>query len=600
MASPRVTVSVWDKYGEQPALALERSSIPGGENLRNYALFGNDDARSVETLQGSAPSVSRDTQGSWVPDMGTGQRGLAPGSRPLGETSSANQLATARETNEKNEKVATWVSDTVDQISRQSPNDFITESVRRTTAEYDNVPTNDIPMGHTTVNKHVPDQVYYNTNPQEDCNAGPPTRGFNQTDWDSLPPRNWADAPMVQPISQSDSKRNQPETSQAAMSRFEMMCQDNASVISHAATWGTRRRSMPSVYDTEGVISGNFFKKLSLRGESSLRRPSLLKKIPSLVRRPSHSQLLKRKGSNEEEVADEPTSGIRRESRDSLAPPSRTPSWNKKKSTPSLNTAIVGMAAGAASIGASHARTGSISALSPKSPFGLTSAKNVLRRPRSKTEIPKTEASHPNLVGMMKRAGGPPAVQLPKSQIIMDQDDDDDDDDETFDDIDMKTEAGMVDDIIPTTDGFHQHILRLNPELAGTNQYLVERIAHQMVNRYKNLQNQKIKHLRAAHSGHCKSGAFCLEAGGAAVPLDIRGDARSLDPFSSRPPSSDGDITPLEGGLNGDSFPSGIPMPPTAVLPAVSIVFVPFPLDGQVATQYCESAELELTHDAGA
>ncbi|KAK9771157.1 hypothetical protein SCAR479_12154 [Seiridium cardinale] len=572
MTSPRVTVSVWGKEGEHPVHTLERSFTPGTQSSRNVRM-GNEDALSIETLHGSLPSVSRDTQGSWVPNSATGQRGLAPDSRSSAETKSPNQLATARVVDAKNQQVASWVSNTLDQTGYFPPSAPTTNLASHHPAEDDNIPTQEIPLGHTTVNRHVPDQVYYNADFGEDRNAEGPVNGFDQTDYDLLPMRNWGDAPMMHPISQIDSRRNQPETSQAAIQKFERMCQDNASVVSHAATWGTRRRSMPSIIDTEGVISGGFFKKLTLKGDSSSRRPSLLKEISSLVRRPSHSQLLKRRGtSGEDSVSEEPTSSNRRESRDSLAPPSRTPSWGmRQKQMPSLNTAIVGMATGAASIGASHARTGSISAssmASPKSPFGLAPVKNTLRRPRSKTEIPKSESSHPNIVSMLKKAGGPPIAQLANPQSLLEPEDDDDEDDEGYDEADMKIDTSRAEDINPNFEGFQQHILRLNPALSHTNQYLVERIAHQMVVRYKNLQNQKIKHLKAARSGHCSSGAFCKETGGVAVPLDSKHDVRGIDPLSTRPESSDGDTAPHEGAINTETFPAGIPLPSTAVLPA--------------------------------
>ncbi|KAI1839996.1 hypothetical protein JX266_013795 [Neoarthrinium moseri] len=573
MTSPRVTVSVWGKDGEDPVHTAERSFSPSLQDSLSLRL-NNDDALSVETLHGSAPSVSRDNRGNWLPDTTTGQRGLDPESRPSGETVSINQLASARKVDDKNLEIASWVSDTVGQTGDPSTAGTANPTTNQSAQERDNIPDTEIPLGHKTVNRHAPGQVYYRLGSNEDATADAPYNGLNETDLDMLPHRNWGDSPMIHPISQIDSRRHQPESSQAAIERFERMCHDNESVVSHAATWGTRRRSLPSIIDSEGIISGNLFKKLSIRGDSSSpRRSSLLRKIPAIVRRPSASQLLKRKGTNGDEmVSEESNQGERRESRDSLAPPSRTSSWGiKQKQMPSLNTAIVSMATGAASIGAAHARNGSISAssmASPKSPFGLGPVKNTLRRPRSKTEIPRTEASHPNIVGMLKKAGGPPVAQLAKSQPGLDADDDDDDDDEGFDDADMKTANTRADEIVPNFEGFQQHILRLNPTLSNTNGYLVERIAHQMVVRYKNLQNQKIKHLGATRSRQCQSGAFCLEQGGAAMPLDSRGDIRGGDPLSLRPDSSDGDTTPLEGGINAESFPMGIPMPPTTVLPA--------------------------------
>ena len=111
----------------------------------------------------------------------------------------------------------------------------------------------------------------------------------------------------------------------------------------------------------------------------------------------------------------------RRESRDSLAPPARTSSWGKNnKSVPSINTALISMGNSVASIATTHARSGSISTTppvqSPKSPFGVVGSlkvNNTLRRPRSKSDLPKTtveSGSYGNLVNMWKKTGGPPVA----------------------------------------------------------------------------------------------------------------------------------------------------------------------------------------------
>lgn len=587
--SPRVTLSVWGKEGEQPLQAMERPLPSGASSPHHRSL--NEDALSVETLHGSLPSmsplpnVSRDRQGGWHANTETGHRGLAPENRTADETPSVNQLAATREVDDKNQLVASWVSDT----TGQAP-DSVDTADSRFGVEDDNVPAKEIPLGHTTVNTHKPDQVYYNRDFVEEQQGDRPTNGSHQpglADLDLLPTRNWENAPMTQPISQIDSRRHQPETSAAAMERFERMCHDNESVVSYAATWGTRRRSMPSLIDAEGVISGSFFKKLTLKGDAtSSRRPSLFKEISTLVRRPSHS-VLKRKGtSGEESISEDAVSSNRRESRDSLVPPPpRSGSWTiRSKPTPSLNTAIVGMAAGAASIGSAsaHARKSSVTA-TPKSPSFLQT-KIPIMRPRSRTELPKTSAYPNNLVDMLKKSGGPPVAHLTKSQTIPDADDEDDEEDESFEDLDIKPDPSKAEDITPTLEGFRQHILKLNPQLANNNQYLVDRIAHQMVVRYKNLQNQKIKHLRAARTGHCNSDAFCVENGGAVRPLEAKSGVRDVDPVSAQGDSSDGDANPLEGSINTETFPAGIPMPPTASLPAVSNVLftafgiVPIPL----------------------
>ncbi|KAI1493752.1 hypothetical protein F5X96DRAFT_686728 [Biscogniauxia mediterranea] len=554
--SPRVTVSVWNKDADAPIQGIERSFTTGTDDSR----------RAVRTPHSVA--------GSWLSSTDSKPRGLAPENRPSTEVPSPNQLASRREREKKNDTVSAWIARSTSNL--RNPLQLDTEApFPHAQDNDDNIPTSEIPLGHTTENKHDPGQTYLNL----DGPGGP----INSTDLDILRGiRNWGDGPMIHEI--QCGKPSQPETSQAAIEKFNRQCQDNESIISHAATWGTRRRSLPSVVDVDGVISGNIFKKLSISNHS--RRPSFIKRFPSLVRKPSASQILKRKGSNASEMTPEDLDeqGDRRGSKDSLAPPARSSSWGiSKKPTPSLNTALFEMATNAASIGTTHARSGSISATpisSPKSPFaslGVTPVK-VLRRPRSKTDLPKRSPnveppSHPNLIGMLKKQGGPPVAQLARTHQVVGQDDDDDEDDETFDEGEFKTDTSKV-DIIPTLLGFQEHVLRLNPGLRSSdeqqnpNGYLVDRITHQMVIRYKHLLSSKIKHLNMVNNRSCPAGALCVASGGAAIILDSRLGDRGIDPLSTRPDSSDGDTTPLEGGINPESFPPGIPMPPTGSLPA--------------------------------
>ncbi|KAI1134380.1 hypothetical protein F5Y05DRAFT_234220 [Hypoxylon sp. FL0543] len=559
--SPRVTVSMWNRDEEAPIQGIERSFTAGAESPRPTVHTSHSSAGDLagEPTHESIAAVLRDAHGRY--------RGLAPGNRPSGEVPSPNQQAARRERDEKNKEVFEWVS-----RSTGNSNDFSTGSDGSSNmvasgqdSEDDNIPTGDIPLGNTTENKHIPGQTYLNV----DGPGGPITT----TDFDimrQLP--TWGDAPAIHAIQSGNPY--QPPTSQAAIEKFTRQCQDNDSIVSRAATWGTRRRSLPSIIDMEEIVSGNFLKKLSISGHS--RRPSFMKMIPSLGRRPSASQLLKRKGSNASEVPPEDLEDQdRRESKDSLAPPSRTSSWGisgiSKKSAPRVNTALVGIGTGAAAIGTTHARSGSISATSmtsPKSPFGLNvPVKNALTRRRSKTELPKG-SSPENLIGMLKKQGGPPVASLARTQPAVDQEDDDDDDDEGFDDADIKAEPNRFNNIEPTFNGFRDHILNLNPGLPSENGWLADRIAHQLVMRYKQLQNAKIKHLNQVNQRKCPCGPLCLALGGSAIPLDGKGGERGLDPLSARPDSSDGDTTPLEGGINSESFPQDIPMPPTMSLPA--------------------------------
>ncbi|KAL7627797.1 hypothetical protein AAE478_001992 [Parahypoxylon ruwenzoriense] len=575
--SPRVTVSMWNRDEEAPVQGVERSFTAGAESPRtthaSHSLAGD---LAGGPAHESLATILRDAHGSWLPHSATGPRGLAPGDRPPQEVPSPNQQAARRERDEKNKEVFEWVY-----RSTGNPNELPSGGLEGSSktvsvgqdAEDDDIPTGEIPLGDTTENKYVPGQTY--------LHVGGPGGPLTQTDYDIMRQlQTWGDAPAIHAI--QSGYQYQPATSQDAIERFNRQCQDNDSIVSRAATWGTRRRSLPSIVDVDGIVSGNFLKKLSISGHS--RRPSFMKRIPSLVRKPSASQILKRKGSNASEVPPEDSEDQdRRSSKDTLAPPSRTSSWAisgiTKKPTPCLNTALVGIATGAASIGTRHARSGSISATSitsPKSPFGSLSVPPVgraLRRPRSKTELPKGSRpeglSHPNLIEMLKKQGGPPVASLARTQPAVEQDDDDDDDDEDgFDDADIKPEPNRLEAIEPTFAGFREHVLRLNPGLPSENGWLADRIAHQLIMRYKQLQSAKVKHLNQVNQRKCACGALCIALGGSAVPLGGKGGERGVDPLSARPDSSDGDTTPLEGGINSESFPVGIPMPPTMSLPA--------------------------------
>ncbi|KAI0423183.1 hypothetical protein F5X98DRAFT_6050 [Xylaria grammica] len=581
--SPRVTVSIWgSKEDDLPIQGVERSFTTGAESPRTVrpsrSIAGD---LAYEQPFENLSHAARDIRGGWVPNASTGHRGLAPGERPSEEVPSPNQQAARREREEKNREVDAWISQSTGNIGevpsirgQGSDERFVTTP----DDGHDNIPVGEVPLGHTTENKYVGGQVYFNVDG--------PGGHITETDFDLMRRlRTWGDEPVIHAI-QPESKRCQPETSQAAIERFYRQCQDNASIVSKAATWGTRRRSLPSVVDMEGITSGNFLKKLSISGHSGhSRRPSILQRVTSISRKTSISGYRKRKGSSASELPpDEFGDPVdRRESKDSLAPPSRTPSWGLAaigKKPPSLNTALVGIGTHAASIGTQHARSGSISAtpiVSPKSPFSSLSVPHPMRRQRSKTELPKpssTELSHPNLVGMLREQGGPPVARLARSRPPMDPEDEEDDDDDGMDEIDLKVEQKTTKTIEPTLNGFRAHIVDINPSLAMTdgadnpNAYLVDRIAYQMHNRYKQLLTAKQKHIEQVNQRDCPSASFCRSLGGTIRYWDGRGGDRGVDPASARALSSDEEITPLEGGINAESFPQGITPPPATSLPA--------------------------------
>ncbi|KUI66169.1 hypothetical protein VM1G_01677 [Cytospora mali] len=539
--SPRVTVSFFPENAESP------TTVRAG--------FSTDDNFNSASYQGS--SLPRDDHGLWGPDSRAGYRGWGPESRPACESVSINDLDARRKVTERNQEVGQWIA-TSDGVL---PPDTPPHRPDSLAAEDDGINSQEISLGNQTENKPLPGQTYYTETGGD----------LTQEDIELMRQhRLWSDAPTMFPIYHKESGRQHPESSKAAMERFEQMCQETSSVLSRAATWGTRRRSLPSIADIEGITSGSFLKRLSINRE---RKPSvLLKELRGLVRRPSTGGLLKRNRSVHE--AEGPTNAEetnRRESRDSLAPPSRTGSWGKKPQMPSLNTALVSMATSAAAIGTSHARTSSISnATSPKSPFNLH-VKHTLRRPRSKSDLSRgtKDESHPNLVGMWKKNGGPPVAHLAKSTPAAEQDDEEDEDDGFYEEGDVRTEtSNLIDDITPNFAGFKQYVLKMNPRLAEQNTFLVDRIAHQQIVRYKSLLNHRVKHIQHTSTRSCPCGTMCITLGGSAILLDARGDGRGIDPLSTSYAASDGDITPLEGAVSAESFPSDIPMPPTSTLPA--------------------------------
>ncbi|KAK4193534.1 hypothetical protein QBC35DRAFT_371992 [Podospora australis] len=530
--SPRVTVSHWDQDNDE-------------------GLYGSDENQhSAADIAPFAPV--RDTAGRWVPDQTTGQSGLDPAHRTSSEVTSVNDMAKNREVAQKNRKVDSWLQKhqaKLEEANKELP------TVVPNDGE-DNIPDREIEIGAQTENVPKPGQTYYQETGGE----------FTQTDREIMHQnRNWGDAPL--PFHISDT-RYQPQTSQAAIEKYSRQCRDNDSVVSRAATWGTRRRSLPSIFDIDVQATGNFLKKLSLTNRGEGRRPSLLGGLRGLVRKPSVNMSKRARGDFDDASSGGTDSSLdRRDSQTKLAPPSPTPGWNRKNSVPSINTAFVAMGSSVAAIGTTHARSGSLSATpitspTPKSPSTLGVKRPLMNRLRS-----KSENQAPGIVDMWKKTGGPPVSNLGNTRG--DPDDDDDDDDDLFEDSEMKEESNkLIDDITPNFAGFQQHVLKLNPQLSTTNNFLVDRIAHQQIVRYKGLLNAKVKHLQATAARNCSCGTMCIALGGSANFLDSKGDLRGADPLSAKFDGSDGDITPLEGAINQESFPQDIPMPPTSTLPA--------------------------------
>ncbi|KAK4196366.1 hypothetical protein QBC40DRAFT_9640 [Triangularia verruculosa] len=530
--SPRVTVSYWEQ----------------DNNARSYEPNGNQQA--IHDVEPS-PTV-RDHSGRWS-NQSTGPGGLDPAHRPDVEVPSMNELASDRDRVQQNKRVGSWLQK---HTAGKTPPDF--ELPVQPQDAHTNVPDREIEARAETKNVPKPGQTYYN----EDA-AG----GLTEQDVEFIRQhRNWADGPMLSSIS---STRHQPETAQAAIAKHMRMC-DNESVVSRAATWGTRRRSLPSIFDYDVQQATNLFKKLSMsRGDSS-RRPSIIGVMrDKLTRKPSVNNSKRSRLDNDDvSSGGTDTSFERRDSQVKLAPPSPTP-WNRKNSVPSINTAFVAMGSSVAAIGTAHARSGSLSATPVHSPVVRSPSTLSVRKPFINRLRSKSENQAPGIVDMWKKTGGPPVSNLGNAKSNAgDLDDDDDEEDDGFEESDKTESDKLIDDITPNLAGFKDHVLKLNPQLKQTNNYLVERIAYQQIIRYKGLLNSRVKHIQAVNARNCNCGSMCIALGGSANILNSSGDARGADPFSARFDGSDGDVTPLEGAINQESFPQDIPMPPTSTLPA--------------------------------
>ncbi|KAH6671302.1 hypothetical protein B0J14DRAFT_618621 [Halenospora varia] len=581
--SPHVTVSQWNH--------VHAMNQPG--NFGNYTHVEDFAAQMPDhTLQQPQPSISRAEDGSWRSNDLTGQRGLDPESRKV----LADELIPTLDEQEERRRIASknievqeWASQAGGSSGAEeeqpghsyfpnSQNVFRqTEThYRRGSPEENNIaPVDD--AASIRENRLQDGQVYYD----------PKNAQLNDIDLQLMnQPRQWNDAPSL-PFIMTTSF--QPATANDAITRFKRNA-DTISIASRAATWGTRRRSEPSLADFEAVANGSFLKKLSISKsrESPARNDSIfgqgLDRLASIVRKRSNSGL--KRAHSSQNIQEEPQNTLPvRQNSNGLAPPPRTPSFGKR-STPSINTAFVTMGATVAAVGATHThnRSGSISATaaSPKSPSHL-GFRAPFKRNRSKSELSSTEkVSQTGLVGMWRHQGGPPVPTLASPPVDnevkqpepQNGSDDEDDDDEQGDEGDMKMESEeQGDPIVPNYDGFKQHVRRLNPQMDTRYNWLVSRIAHQQEIRYKNLLDLRVKHQQAIANRNCGAGRHCIASGGTATLLDPKGNPREVDSSANNLQlvtdfGSDNDSNPGEGALTEETFPQGVPMPPTRNLPA--------------------------------
>ncbi|KAK3495935.1 hypothetical protein B0T13DRAFT_473781 [Neurospora crassa] len=546
--SPRVTVSDYDTINSYTFNDAQHHVLYPGINENDFI---------HQTPDGDMPpssTLARDESVRWAPDQASGRSGVAPGDRSSAEVRSVNELAAEKQVQERNEEVDAWMARLKD-VSRTRSGfvDVNQPFIRPLDHDDESIDPREI-GAEPSENKKISGQTYFTEK------GGEITAKDRAIIYGN---RNWADAPLLLPIT---SERHQPETSHDAMRKFDQMCKDNGSIISRAATWGTRRRSIGTI-DAEVESTGNILKKLSLSRGDSIRRPSaIFQELRGLVRRPSNAK--RTRAENEEVASNSTRSSVDRKDGQgnlNLAPSNRTGSLGKKQSVPSINTALVAMGSNVASIGAVHARNKSISTTPITSPNAKSPARNLgvnLTRLRSKSDAP-------TLAAMLKNHGGPPAPlprpsaePKPSAEVIeIDDDSDEEDDEDGAGDSNADSSASIV-HVKPTQDGFKQHFLELHPKLPEKSRYLVDRIAYQQMVRYKALLNHKKEHEQHLVNKSCPSGSMCIKSGGKAKLMRANPGGRGL---SVRPEE---DVPLGDKMINPNQFPANIPPPITRDLPA--------------------------------
>jgi hypothetical protein len=415
-------------------------------------------------------------------------------------------------------------------------------------------------------------QVYFN----------PKATGMNARDLTLMQEsRYWNDGPVYPYVIET---RSQAPTANDAAKRWNEAA-DTYSVLSRTATWGTRRRSEPSIADIDSIHNGSFLKRLSFKtdkefkNEREKRAHPFIDSITNMVRKKSDSSKPKRKNSARESRG-RPEAGpaIKQEGRGNLAPPSGPISIHRRgASSPRLNTNV----GGSSISGTSHGGSGSVSATasSPKKTSGFNIGA-VIRRARSGSNL-QHDPSKDGIYGLWKQTGGPPVAKLPfdsdtrpldlsdiKAGDYSDADGEDEEEEEPADDGEMM-DFDQNTPITPNFVGFQEHVIALYPSIERT--YLVDRIAHQQVVRYKALLGWRVKHQGSIASQNCPAGHHCIALGGSPTLLEPKNQHRDGDASNAGAQgladASDGDSN-LEGALAAESFPPGVPMPPAQTLPA--------------------------------
>lgn len=375
----------------------------------------------------------------------------------------------------------------------------------------------------------------------------------------------------------------QPTTSNEAMYKYEQRSRDFDN-LSRVATWGTRRVSDS---DLVGLFQGMSFSTRADVGEKdkATRRVSFFEQAAAKIRSKRRTSVHKHRESDLPPPVSRPTTleHSKKDSSGSLglpAPIRRMSSLGKRPKSPRINTgsAVAALTSSVAFMGAGGNRPVSARATStPSSPWA--SAKNVVKRSRSPSDIHGPASPSTNLTELLLKQGGPPMPALAalqreetKSTQAEHSEDVEEEDAEAADDKGVTIDLSIrADPIIPTLDGFRSNVRELDPRLPT---FMIERISQEQLRRYKKLVEFKVKHAQAISIGKCGSGKRCPVLGG--EPTYLPSKSSSKEPELSHTGfsiaglgQSDDDANALaEGIVTPAQFPEGVPMPPVKRLPA--------------------------------
>ncbi|UPL02528.1 hypothetical protein LCI18_013462 [Fusarium solani-melongenae] len=315
---------------------------------------------------------------------------------------SLNELATHRTAMERKGAVHHWLFDRSLDLSSPScennPLDILALYQLR------DDPHDEVPFGNRTENRHVLGQVYFNGN----------QKTLSEQDYGIIASnRNWGNAPMLYSIADTLAPY-QPETSAAAMEKFERLARDTDSIISKAATWGTRRFSVSSTESEEDTVVGNIVRKVWRRDNTAIRAGGLLRDLRGLIRRPSASRLLKRNRTTKEDEGIAGSADLQGK-RVFRPPPGRMPGWANRP-IPSTNPGLVWM--GPSLVSSAETELADYTRFqSPPNPVVTSGNLATVTLPQSQLGRIKAETSGPQIEGVQTTSNNnnneAPSVPVP-------------------------------------------------------------------------------------------------------------------------------------------------------------------------------------------